>query len=172
MREIMISIKPEWVSKILNGEKTIDIRKTMPKCKLPCKVYIYCTKGTHKKDVCAYNCKTNTKGYSHCQVGNGKVVAEFTLNKIGDILYLPLDEQYYVSNQQLKQMGMEWFYGDLHDYGNGKDLKCWHIDNLKVYDKPKELNEFYNCKLEMMKRPPQSWMYVKKKENSYESKNN
>ena len=45
MKAIMISIKPEWVCKILNGEKTIEIRKTMPKCKLPCKVYIYCTKG-------------------------------------------------------------------------------------------------------------------------------
>ena len=45
MKEILISIKPKWVEKILNGEKTIEIRKTMPKCELPCKVYIYCTKG-------------------------------------------------------------------------------------------------------------------------------
>ena len=41
MKEILISIKPQWVEKILSGEKTIEIRKTMPKCKLPCKVYIY-----------------------------------------------------------------------------------------------------------------------------------
>ena len=44
MNSIMISIKPEWVAKILNGDKTIEIRKTMPKCELPCKAYIYCTK--------------------------------------------------------------------------------------------------------------------------------
>lgn len=44
MKAIMISIQPQWVEKILNGEKTIEIRKTMPKCELPCKVYIYCTK--------------------------------------------------------------------------------------------------------------------------------
>lgn len=36
MKSIMISIKPEWVKKILNGDKTIEIRKTMPKCELPC----------------------------------------------------------------------------------------------------------------------------------------
>ena len=28
---ILISIKPEWVCKILNGEKTIEVRKTAPK---------------------------------------------------------------------------------------------------------------------------------------------
>lgn len=28
---ILISVKPEWVKKILNGEKTIEIRKTAPK---------------------------------------------------------------------------------------------------------------------------------------------
>ena len=44
MKSIMISIQPQYVEKILNGEKTIEIRKTMPKCELPCKVYIYCTK--------------------------------------------------------------------------------------------------------------------------------
>ena len=44
MKSIMISIQPQWVSKILNKEKLVEIRKTKPKCELPCKVYIYCTK--------------------------------------------------------------------------------------------------------------------------------
>lgn len=44
MKSILISIKPEYVEKILNGEKTIEIRKTKPNIELPCKVYIYCTK--------------------------------------------------------------------------------------------------------------------------------
>lgn len=48
MKAIMISIRPKWVEKILNGEKTIEIRKTMPKCDLPIDVYIYCTKGKEK----------------------------------------------------------------------------------------------------------------------------
>lgn len=46
MKAIMISIQPQWVEKILNGEKKIEIRKSMPKCQLPCKVFIYCTQGT------------------------------------------------------------------------------------------------------------------------------
>ena len=28
---ILMSIQPKWLVKILNGDKTIDIRKTMPK---------------------------------------------------------------------------------------------------------------------------------------------
>ena len=43
-KSIIISVKPKWVEKILNGEKTIEIRKSMPKCDLPIDVYIYCTK--------------------------------------------------------------------------------------------------------------------------------
>lgn len=64
-------------------------------------------------------------------------------------------------------------------YGNGKPLYGWHISNLVIYDKPKELSEFskynntYNIydnalgwafdgKLKSIKitRPPQSWCYV------------
>ena len=73
-------------------------------------------------------------------------------------------------------------YKELHDYANGKQLYGWRISNLKIYDKPKELNEFkrYNrteenspcahvkwlyepcdkCKECNLKRPPQSWCYV------------
>jgi predicted transcriptional regulator len=55
MKAILISVRPEWVEKILNGEKTIEIRKTIPKgCWRkkfePIEVYIYCTerKVTHR----------------------------------------------------------------------------------------------------------------------------
>lgn len=43
MKAIMMSIKPQWVEKILNGEKTIEIRKIFPKDYVGW-VYIYCTK--------------------------------------------------------------------------------------------------------------------------------
>ena len=34
-RAILMSIQPQWLEKILNREKVIEIRKTMPKCELP-----------------------------------------------------------------------------------------------------------------------------------------
>lgn len=42
-RAILMSIQPQWLEKILNREKLIEIRKTMPKCELPIDVYLYCT---------------------------------------------------------------------------------------------------------------------------------
>ena len=103
MKNILISIQPQWVEKILNGEKTIEIRKTMPKCELPCKVYIYCTNTKNKvgKNVVPpdYLTKPNylTKRYvcgaNYDECINGKVVAEFTLNKV-DGFHIPYTAKY------------------------------------------------------------------------------
>ena len=43
-KSILMSIQPQWLAKILNGEKTIEIRKKFPKDYVGW-VYIYCTKG-------------------------------------------------------------------------------------------------------------------------------
>ena len=191
MKAIMISISPQYVEKILNGGKTIEIRKTMPKCELPCKVYIYCTKG--KK---LYKCVSNFDE----DLLNGKVVAEFTLNKV-DTLERDLNDwlpknRYDVSNELLKDINLN--QNELWNYGQGKTLYAWHIDDLKIYDKPKELSEFShfipnnkcptkqcgtNCEdcpnydeehetclalyyaHRAIKRPPQSYCYVEELED-------
>ena len=42
-KAVLISIRPKWCEKIVNGEKTIEVRKTRPKLDTPFKCYIYCT---------------------------------------------------------------------------------------------------------------------------------
>lgn len=149
MKAIMISIKPKWVAKILNGEKTIEIRKTKPKCDLPIDVYIYCTKDNHQlvkpKDYDKH--LLFTKGavdYSNEQTLNGKVVAKFTLNKVEEhkdfACMFPYSKLRYNKATCLSEE-------DLEDYGfvEGKGyvpLYAWHISNLEIFDKPKELSEF------------------------------
>ena len=194
MKAIMISIKPQWVEKILNGEKTIEIRKTMPKCELPCKVYIYCTKPRkwwrysscgYTSDELLWKTKDKIKMCDWLEVWdddyeklNGKVVAEFTLNKV-DTLERDLNDwlpknRYDVSNDLLKNINFN--QNELWNYGQGKILYAWHIDNLKIYDKPKELSEFSTISHRMkgkesrftsylLQRPPQSWCYVEELEN-------
>ena len=168
-KSILISINPEFVEKILNHTKTIEIRKTKPKCELPCKVYIYCTKG--KK---LYKCVSNFDE----DLLNGKVVAEFTLNK-ADTLERDLNDwlpknRYDVSNELLKYINLN--QEQLWNYGQGKTLYAWYIDGLKIYDKPKELSEFSSISKRMkgkesrfsshlLQRPPQSWCYVEELEN-------
>lgn len=162
MKSILISIQPQWVEKILNKEKTIKIRKTKPSCELPVKVYIYCTKGKpylyRIDDDNNFELTNNFRPQEDSFVKdynaqNGKVVAEFTLNKItkheknfidceGNICY-----NFKVCD--VKNAGFDRdvfslldFDNFIEDYGKGKPLYAWHIDDLVVYDKPKELSEF------------------------------
>lgn len=168
MKEIMISIRPQWVEKILNKEKTIEIRKTMPKCELPCKVYIYCTKPKKWWSFSSWGCTSDELVWKikdkvkmcnglevwddDCEKLNGKVVAEFTLNKVKEYgyVYSPalLMQGYYT--QRGKELDYSKCCLKLHEiekYADDgemlpKPIYAWHIDNLKIYDKPKEVSEF------------------------------
>ena len=169
MKSILISIKPRWVAKILNGTKTIEIRKSMPKCELPIDVYIYCTKGSYI-------------GYlSNKYVG--KVVAKFTLNKVEEIYWKQdLSNPYISDNYNLETDTLnEWELRnksyleseELEDYLGFDESEfkalgyAWHIDNLVIFDKPKELsefktyfNDFYKRKPHPLMKAPQSWQFV------------
>ena len=168
MKTILISIKPEWAEKILNGEKTIEIRKTMPKCELPTKVYIYCTKEKSYMDRLVQNHNgfyyiverlveddADDYGLYYDVAGkNGQVVAEFTLNNV--------DEFYVFENGSVQNWNAHSLdkslltYEQLSEYiGKNKKGYAWNISDLKIYDEPKELSGFG------LKRAPQSWQYVK-----------
>ena len=89
-KAVLISINPKWVTMILNGKKTIEVRKTMPDWhNLPCKVYIYCSKAksTNRKLVRCPDIDKNKTFYTLGHYGerrDGKVVAEFTLRTVVD----------------------------------------------------------------------------------------
>lgn len=216
MKQILISIKPEWVAKILNGDKTIEIRKTMPKCELPCKVYIYCTKEKSYLDRLVQNHNgyyytveelvdfdADDYGLYYDIAGkNGQVVAEFTLKQVEKIyccavpyaksnnlgyehfidngVYQLKDKDGIVferddnhiktmlKNEDFKQIQISPM--DIYNYlgGYGK-FYAWHIDDLKIYDEPRELREFrkdiechccFECRNAKLQNPPQSWCYV------------
>lgn len=156
MKKILVSIKPKYVKEILNHRKTLEIRKSCPKCELPCEVYIYCTKGGKQLVDCPqwvenelyhqlrYDEDIALPKNSQALL-NGKVVAKFTLNKT----YLLTEEK----NGYVAWCGMPCFdptkeaclsQDDLRGYLKGKDGYAWLIDqkSLKIFDKPKELKEF------------------------------
>jgi predicted transcriptional regulator len=198
MKAIMISIKPKWVAKILNGEKTIEIRKTIPNCDLPIDVYIYCTKDS-SNGYLYYSFGKNIfhdkyvliKEYDkQCIIGNGKVVAKFTLRKVGVIhdFVSGLEETKRTNRHiciecetlllQKSCLNIE----ELYKYGG----ECaWRISNLVIFDRPKELSEFKHwvfykkcskcsygkcdndyslcsqcCEIKPLTKAPQSWCYV------------
>ena len=168
MKSILLSIKPKYVELIASGQKTIEVRKTAPK-EVPFKAYIYCTKEKKQDDIIWAGIFGDRGKW------NGRVIGEFICNNASELDYV-----YYWNN------GYEFAtcltYRQVADYGKGKTLYGWHISDLKIYDKPKELSEFsrpcsysglcFSCKRTSFKkdgnllcntkitRPPQSWMYV------------
>lgn len=135
MKAILMSDRPEWVVKILNGEKPIEIRKTMPKCELPIDVYIHCTKNgvVIEKDC----------GLGFPEPINGKVVAKFTLRKIDK---LEMENPYEGRTRTFLDEACVTI-GEARGYAGGEHprynpLYAWHISDLIIFDEPKELNQF------------------------------
>ena len=188
MKSILMSIKPKWIEKIASGEKTVEVRKKVPKCGTPFKVYIYETKAQYV----SYQKGALTKfGY-----GKGKVVGEFVCDAVIDFISSVagvavckiekgkvcfLDNPIRVIKETcLSPSEIKGYLGNNDGYG-------LHISDLKIYDKPKELSEFiqmcsglcadpakgYICPSyykekfligcghkKIVTRPPQSWQYV------------
>lgn len=177
-KAVLISIRPEWVEKIANGWKTIEVRKTKPYLDTPFKCYIYCTNtrpflvwgDVFRGDwVTEF---TRLLGYGRAEadriwdVFNGHVAGEFVCDRVETIkaatepygIY-DVDDDFAAQTRLVD--------GALWDYGKGATLYGWHISNLKIYDNPKQLSEFTGLRttrdsmeLYMLERPPQSWCYV------------
>ena len=191
MKAIMISIQPKWVAKILNGEKTIEIRKTMTK-DFEGWVYIYCTLGGNPKNTFLAKTK-NMPGFCIDQVGffcnelkdkseynnsytelNGKVVARFYLKKVRKYT-----ENDTIRSETIKSTCLT--SQEIWQYAKGKPVYFWNIDNLEIFDEPKELSEFevacptekcckckyakfmcgqVACRKPKLTNAPQSFMYI------------
>ena len=194
MKAVLISIQPKWCELIASGKKTVEIRKTKPKLETPFKVYIYCTQNTPYNPVMPMRYEKEggniyTGGKRYAEFLTSRVIGEFVCDKIYDIT--PHFDTPTFPNQYI----CGWEYGkefdclsfeELTSYLNGKNGFGWHISDLVIYDKPKELSEygdFYvwkkcnscrdtgyestaccfdiDCKVPaVITRPPQSWCYV------------
>ena len=182
-KSVMISIRPKWCEKIVNGEKTIEVRKTSPKLETPFKCYIYCTVEMAGYDALWVLDAPTREKYSFMAVsayletpkgankGNSKVIGEFTCDRIDRLA--PANEPYGIydiDDDYVLQTCLE--NGALWDYGHGTPLYGWHISDLVIYDTPRELSEFTGLRDTRfgtapydIKRAPQSWCYVEAMKN-------
>ena len=168
MKSILLSIKPKYVELIASGEKTIEVRKTAPK-EVPFKCYIYETKGQYVK----FTHGAHTKyGY-----GRGKVIGEFICNSVDEYPYDYCDGV-DIDDDTILETAID--REDINIYAKGKTLYGWHISDLKIYNNPRELSEFFKpcdrfldcctCRRlvhneymscdNKITRPPLSWCYV------------
>lgn len=212
MKKILISVRPKWCEKICHVigkeeagkpiyEKRIEVHKSAPK-EVPFKAYIYATKpkkyykcgavSTSDELLWLANGKVEMgDGFKFWADGdeyqclNGRIIGEFICDKVSTY---PRNYKfgYEISENEFNETALtaEQFV----DYGNGGTLYGWHISDLKIYDKPKELSEFWgrknciaadtvecwNCfatcleiegkHYQPLTHPPQSWQYVEELE--------
>ena len=172
-KAVLISIKSKWCSLIATGKKTVEVRKTIPKLDTPFKCYIYCTKAPigwffmNSPDVRR----------------DGKVIGEFVCDKI-ERFSVTTDDNSTISEKdmvnkscmtihELAQYELDAIPKEFTIYKIG--VYGWHISDLKIYDRPKDLNEFeglsktkFGYEPIEIKRPPQSWRYVEELKESTE----
>ena len=165
-KAVLISIQPKWCELIAKGKKTIEVRKSIPKLEVPFKVYIYCTIGNPKNP---HELLEIHSPNGKIRKANGKVIGEFICDT-------------FVTDRTFGHDPL--FNGaacmseiDAVIYSCQSSIYGWHISDLKIYDKPRELSEFspadcgkrrcFNCECFdvekpscTLKRPPQSWCYV------------
>ena len=209
----MISIQPKWCELIASGKKTVEVRTTRPKIDTPFKCYIYQTKKPW-----IYKLLEKLSLYQGKVIGEFvcDLIANYEAELWDDETYERIQEFY--EPDDFAEYG-EYEYKTIADNGDDfwrENMLCesscltieelrkyvgtgiatfygWHISDLVIYDKPKELSEFYtrcysgceNCKYESwdydlgggkdiicivsnkkpLKRPPQSWCYVERKED-------
>ncbi len=172
-KSILISIRPEHVVKILNGEKTLELRKSVPtdfeniiKKHGGIWVNIYVTKA---KPFVYTDYATNEDGYTYIsgygltnlsyepRILNGKVVARFWFDEFekytwfdgygfsdGHGRYGAQKENGLIENI-VDKLCLDEVEG-IDEYGQGKDLFVWHIKQLEIFDDPKELKDFHYYK--------------------------
>ena len=136
MKSILISLQPKWCELITSGKKTIEVRKTAPK-ETPFKVYIYQSKRNWIYKILPW-----------LKERRQKVIGEFVCDSVTCI-------QAYYGNSGEKHLtnlfGIDikntcLSLHEIFDYiiCDKKDGTGWlyHITDLKIYDKPKDLREF------------------------------
>lgn len=152
MKSVLMSIQPYWVFLIvaktmgwnINKEKTVEVRKNYPKDENWDKIAkIYCSKDKNSF------ARIPKEYQPFMEQFLGKVIGKFVCDKIIDIDY-GIEEGVYFDGEY--QKGFETngngdnptclSFVELENYLTNNEGYGWHISNLVIYDKPKELSEF------------------------------
>ena len=181
MKSVLISIQPKWCELIASGKKTVEVRKTKPKLETPFKCYIYCTiDGGVKGDMLVRS-----------KLICGKVIGEFVCDwVVGTCPWRLKGKTGFCAKRTEKETNLPNMacltLEEIEQYAGheGRGIYGWHISDLVIYDKPRELSEFRTpCKMgerlcglcdyavhgmdgdlidcnTSLTRPPQSWCYV------------
>lgn len=137
MKTIIATIKAVHLANIRRGIKTFEVRKSSPFAEPPFRVLL---------------CESATGGMIKAEFVCDYVRCLRLDNKGMPIMHMPVTpERCCLSMYELQQ------------YARGKELYCWHISQMVDYCNTKG-QRVRNISEYGLKRPPQSWQYVKEGE--------
>jgi predicted transcriptional regulator len=183
----MTSVSPYLCGKITNGQCKMLVRKSAPK-EVPFKAYIYCTKTKNKWMLSDYEgAYQNSVG--EIVYAQQHVIGEFICDKVEVLFNTNGNPENYMTDilptvLQKTALSFKEFQDYVGSRSDKNNIYGWHISDLKIYDKPKELSEFgrkcdyaseIHCRdclflgdwdsccgvmCKPLTRPPQSYMFV------------
>lgn len=167
MKKVLLSVHPKWCELIFNGKKTIEVRKNIPKLEPPFEVLVYCTMPKERWSVghqIFFNDTLYTLPTGELKLGdaleliadwlgkydannflNGKVIGSFICDRIFELKINGDDygNYWHEWDDEGDIQDMCLFYEELETYLGKSVGHGWHITEPKLFDKPKELSEFY-----------------------------
>lgn len=189
MKAVLISIRPQWCELIASGKKTVEVRKIRPKLETPFKCYIY---ETMDEDYKARAIQFHRDGRL-CGFVNypGQVIGEFVCDRIDHYLKIGSFPDFHFRGSRFEDVDYEALGMTELEMLDYDGRYGWHISDLKIYDRPRELCDFtrrcpaygtdvgrcWECLMAVgdehdcgangllyVERPPQSWCYVEEVE--------
>lgn len=171
MKSIILSERPKHACNILNRIKHIDIRRNAPqnwikylrgetdKKPEPITIYVYCSFPRGKTDKL---CRNGNSWFLSDNENNqnGKIIAKFTLTEVEaiDLPYTKFGSDEWVGCEEARTLQTKTmdepeilkkaclYEDEIYRYVNFSKKPCgyaWHIEDLVIFDQPKNLSEFY-----------------------------
>lgn len=133
---VIRSAKPYWIYLILTGKKKLEIGKDFPKSSdWDRTVEMYCSKDKKSFNLIPEKDREWMRKYL------GKIACKFKCDEIVEFLVFENKSVQNWNYFDLEQSCLT--YEQIGNYvGANKKGYAWHIADLEVYDKPKELFEF------------------------------
>ena len=172
MKALLLSIKPEHALNILQGNKTLELRKSVPKG-FKGWVYVYVTKAIRDYKQSYYY---QPKGKEEIFRLHGIIPCRFWFDEYEKFNnHFNGDEWFFdfkiLDNACVEQDDLDIYLSGKNQDGHFKFGYAWHIKNLDIFPKPMQLSDFAKPRKSMKQenkywihKAPQSYMYAWVKE--------
>ena len=142
MKSVLRSVKPYWFYLICEGIKKVEVGKTAPHSdEWDGIVYLYCSKDKKSFNRIPEEYRDKYRKYL------GAVGAQFVCDKViktcgwrlrGNTGWCAKRTEAEEKFPTLACLTID----EIVEYAGGREVSGWHIADLKIYDKPRELSEF------------------------------